>query len=415
MNKSKSIVEQALLQVETLENVVSKNAKGILTSVMKEELNNLLKEEKEDEDPEEEEKDIEGEESPENDETSITDDVPDEEMPDDEESPEEEETTSEEMPGEESFGELEGEEGMEEEPLDLRGASDEEVGKIFQAMNPTDAIIVAKNDDNIQVKIEDKDYIIKLNEQEDTYDVAEEDLVGVADEDEFGSEEDEFGSDEEFGGGENYDIEAGEDEYGDEQIYEIELDEIDDDVEECGSSKAKEGEYTEAARTKWNPHGNKGPNRRAGIKDSRGVASKKIFKAGSAPYGLNEEVKALKKQNAEYKKALLIFKDKLNEVAVFNANLAYATRLLTEHTTTKSEKLDILKRFDSVSTIAESKQLYNTIKLELTNKKPVVESVAEKITSTPKSSSTQILSETKTYENAQFKRMKELMGINKIK
>jgi hypothetical protein len=86
-----------------------------------------------------------------------------------------------------------------------------------------------------------------------------------------------------------------------------------------------------------------------------------------------------------------------------------------DYTTTKSEKLDILKRFDSVSTIAESKQLYNTIKLELTNKKPVVESVAEKITSTPKSSSTQILSETKTYENAQFKRMKELMGINKIK
>ena len=49
----------------------------------------------------------------------------------------------------------------------------------------------------------------------------------------------------------------------------------------------------------------------------------------------------------KYKKALVLFKEKLNEVAVFNANLAYATRLFTEHSTTKSEKLNILKRFDS--------------------------------------------------------------------
>ena len=61
--------------------------------------------------------------------------------------------------------------------------------------------------------------------------------------------------------------------------------------------------------------------------------------------------------NEEYRKALNIFRTKLNEVAVFNSNLAYATRLFTEHTTTKQEKINILKRFDNVETIKESKNL----------------------------------------------------------
>jgi hypothetical protein len=41
----------------------------------------------------------------------------------------------------------------------------------------------------------------------------------------------------------------------------------------------------------------------------------------------------------------------LNEVAVFNSNLAYATRLFTEHSTTKQEKINILRRFDNVESL----------------------------------------------------------------
>ena len=141
----------------------------------------------------------------------------------------------------------------------------------------------------------------------------------------------------------------------------------------------------------------------------RGLKSKKAFKAGRPE--LNEEISKLKKQNDEYKKALILFKEKLNEVAVFNASLAYATRLFTEQTTTKTEKLNILKRFDKVSTLNESKNLYNTIKTELEAKLPVSESVVEKINTTPStSSSKEVLSESKAYENPQFKRIKDLMG-----
>ena len=60
-----------------------------------------------------------------------------------------------------------------------------------------------------------------------------------------------------------------------------------------------------------------------------------------------------------------MFRTKLNEVAVFNSNLAYATRLFTEHSTTKQEKINILRRFDSVDNLKESKSLYQTIKNEL--------------------------------------------------
>ena len=179
-----------------------------------------------------------------------------------------------------------------------------------------------------------------------------------------------------------------------------------EDVEEGENSPfdkkaSKKVQADEAARTKSNPHGDKNEQNRTGLK------SKKMYKAGSG--SINEEVETLKKQNAEYKKALVLFKDKLNEVAVFNANLAYATRLFTEHSTTKQEKLSILKRFDTVSTLNESKGLYNTIASELGNKTTVTESVADKIVNTPSSSSTEVLSESKAYENPQFARMKDLM------
>jgi hypothetical protein len=60
--------------------------------------------------------------------------------------------------------------------------------------------------------------------------------------------------------------------------------------------------------------------------------------------------------------------------------------------------------------LKESKNLYSTLKSEFEVKKPISESVVEKITSAPSSSSsTEVLSESKAYENPQFKRMKDLM------
>jgi hypothetical protein len=127
----------------------------------------------------------------------------------------------------------------------------------------------------------------------------------------------------------------------------------------------------------------------------------------------NKEVQILREKNEEYRKALNIFRSKLNEVAVFNSNLAYATRLFTEHTTSKQEKINILRRFDSVETIKESKNLYQSLKNELsvgTKSQPMNESLENKIAKAPATGSAVNLIESKTYENPQFLRMKDLMA-----
>jgi len=395
----KSILEQALLQVQTLEEAVKQNAKGILASTMKQELNDLLKESLEEEDevePTEEETNVDEQPEPEEEET---DDMSDADSPEgddadsenvddlDNEDPmkkidDESDDESDDEFGDESddeFGDESDEFGDEsdDDVMDMTGASDDEVLRVFKAMKPEDGVVVKKDGNEIDIDLGDDEYIIKLDEEGDELEMSEGDMMS-----DFEAHED-LGMEEE-------------------NIYEIEIDEEETEVEE---EDVYEIEATEAARTKSNPHGNKNGMNRSGL------PSKKTYKAGSGVFGINEQVEKLKQQNSEYKKALVLFKDKLNEVAVFNANLAYATRLFTEHSTTKQEKLNILKRFDSVSTMNESKGLYNTIKSELVTKKPVTESVVEKISNTPSTSaSQQVLAESKAYENPQFKRMKDLMS-----
>ena len=144
----KSILEQALLQVQTLEEAVKQNAKGILASTMKQELNDLLKEslEEEDEtkmpmgeqpedevDPEEEEDDMSDDDATADDSENDTDldnepnkDIEGLDSEDDEE-------------GDEDLALPPAEEGSEDEDvMDMTGASDDEVLKVFKAMKPED-------------------------------------------------------------------------------------------------------------------------------------------------------------------------------------------------------------------------------------------------------------------------------------
>jgi len=373
----KSILEQALLQVQTLEEAVKQNAKGILASTMKEELNELLKESEEggqkdesvsegdvppmkdvdeSDEPKEEEKDMSEQPEDESDDEESEDEAGDDEENKDDLDNEDpmKGIDSVDSEGGEEMSEPSDDMGMgdmlsdDDDVMDMTGASDDEVLKVFKAMKPEDGIVVKKDGDDIELDMNGDEYIIKLDEESDS------------------------------------------------EVEEEVKDEEDSEGEPCEDDEPKEVEAKEAARTFAN--------------DVRKPSNQgKKYKSGRKE--INEEVETLKKQNSEYKKALVLFKEKLNEVAVFNANLAYATRLFTEHSTTKQEKLNILKRFDSVSTMNESKGLFNTIKSELNTKKSVTESVVDKISSTPQTSSSQeVLSESKAYENPQFKRMKDLMS-----
>ena len=448
MNK-KSVVEDALFQIRNLEEALKENAKGILSSTMKNEISSLVKEslrEQEEIDVEDEEEVVEPE--------GQVDDVEDVDLGvepmDTDDDMEDDDMEDIDM-------------GMEDDDaIDMTGADMSDVIKVFKSMDDEDGVIV-KKDANNNITLSDSetgaDYFIQLSEQyqdeldeedEDEDEYEGEDLT--LDEDLYEIEMDDFGMSEED-----------EDEETDEVLYEIEMDEEEMDEEEMdeedtdhvmeskfkskgvgmGSPKFKYGQVMDYKTTKQkegkkmintgsakkfsykdgeNLDGDYKPikKRRETTEASRTLGAgtkfgrKGLPKPKAAPQHISEtEVELLKSKNEEYRKALNLFRTKLNEVAIFNSNLAYATRLFTEHSTTKQEKINILRRFDNVETLKESKSLYKSLKDEFSSEKTkensINESFEKSVTKTPVSGSAVNLIESKTYENPQFLRMKDLM------
>ena len=432
MNK---IIEKALLEAEQLEETMRSNAKEILSSTMKEEIEELVKESLSEKDDY-----LKEQEGPEEEVDIVIDDEADMDFVSDDD---------EELDVEDETGVSIDLELDELPPLDLTLASDDEVLKVFKAMGDEDGIIIQKDDDEITITDDntDSEYLIKLDEEktqkmkkENLKETDEEmDMTEMEDMDNVEMEEDVV-----------YEIELSEDE--DEVVgvdapeSEDTQEDLDDDKvvpeevaeEDFGGKKGDESksrrdymedktyggkkgdesksrrDYTEAARTKGFGRSSNGKHKpsgiRKGISNNRNLGENRMSRNYKL---LKEEVASLKTKNNDYKKALTTFRDKLNEVGVFNSNLAYATRLFTENSTTKAEKINILRRFDNVNSLKESKELYRVIKEELSqnvSKKNISESVERKISKSPSSGSNTKLMESKVYENPQFARIKDLIS-----
>ena len=82
---------------------------------------------------------------------------------------------------------------------------------------------------------------------------------------------------------------------------------------------------------------------------------------------LRRKASAILAENEELRKIAAQIKDKLNEAVVINSSLAKVIRLVTENSTTRDEKINILNRFNRVQTLKESRELYNQISSELKN------------------------------------------------
>ena len=398
MSKKEILLDDTLLQLKNLEESISKNTKGILASVMKEEIASLVKESlgndteevKEQLEDDELEMDLGDEGSEEEIEFEMGDEGDEEEM--DVDIPAEFEDEDEEL----DFDFEDEMEGDDEDLVDITNMSDEELVKVFKLMGDDDGVVVQKDDNEIHLKDENEDVEYEIQLEGEDHDMEDEE------EEETETEVEEEVSEMETEEGEVvYEIEFNEEEDEEEEKEEVELEET---YEEAHEGEAHKEEAKEAARTLgngkyWRGHGLPKPK-----------AAPRHLRAES----YERQIAELKEKNEEYKKALDLFRTKLNEVAIFNSNLAYATRLFTEHSTTKKEKINILKRFDNVETLKESKNLYKSIKNELVSSETVVtESVANKVQKTPQKGSTNLV-ESKTYENAQFLRMKDLMTkINK--
>jgi hypothetical protein len=504
------LVQEALIQMKQVEEAIAENAKGILASTMKEEINQLVKESLSEQDDETEvDLDADMDMSADNDDVDMTMDM---DMDSDED----------------SDMEMDLDMDSDEMPIDLTNASDEEILKVFKAMGENDGIIVKKDGNEIHLTDDDSDveYLVKLGESmEDDLEMMEEDEYDMMDEEMYEEDEtvndvidaifsgDMSGMNEEDDMDEVvYEIEMEDDDdmemYSDDDDMEMYSDDddmemySDDDMDEeltnetykpkgvgigkpkfkyekttggfkegmkqgpksVGTGKPKfeykkganmEGKSkTVKAETKEGDYGmdkddksktmkgkedyttKKGDTlkRRAfekeetkeaartygmGSKEGRGLR-KGITPNRNYVYGKNgvktestqEEVSMLREKNEEYRKALNVFREKLNEVAIFNSNLAYATRLFTEHSTTKKEKINILRRFDNVDTLKESKNLYKSVKDELSKveTKSINESVGTKLNKSVSTGSSTTLIETKTYENPQLLRMKDLIS-----
>ena len=502
MAKEKSLVEDAITQIKGLEDILAENAKGILRSTMKEEISDLVKESLSEQEDEEVEMELDMDDLDDDESEEFELDMDDDN--DDEEN---------ELPLD--FSDLGlGMDDDDEETIDLTGIDDEdEILRVFGLMGPDDNIVVTQdNAGNINLKDNDKEYMIVGEGEEEVEFDLEEDFDEYSDEysdEDFDEESIEDIVSRVFD--ESYDgIEDDEDIDEEEEImYEIEFDEEDEDefmeidlddeammeskmmskpkgvgmgkpkfsygskpnMEKGFNTKMKRGNPTMGTGkpkfefTEGQGYDDK-DDERLGMR--KGMISKKDFKGSNkqksksrrddtnfetreghyskeetkeasrtlgngkrwgrkgldkpkaAPRHLKvenantEELKVLREKNEEYRKALNLFRNKLNEVAIFNSNLAYSTRLFTEHSTSKSEKINILRRFDNVDTIKESKGLYRTIKNELSmdngNSKPMNESIGKTIDKNLSTGSSLNLIESKTYENPQFLRMKDLMS-----
>ena len=421
--KRKSIIEEALLDAKSLEDALKANTKEMLSAHMSKEIESIvessLKEQLEDEDvdvidsPEGEDvvDDIEGsaddmedvklnldnedEDSEESEELSV--DVMD--LPDDGEEMADIELdldTDLDLDAGEGDEELEldlepmgMELGMGDDVLDMTMASDDEVVTVFKKLGPDDEVEVVKDADGIHLTDNETgaEYYIKESLEE---------LDGMTE------------------GCNDLDEDCGSnmDEDGD-VVYEIEMNEDEEVITDEDDSMEEETPMEEdhpLARTKGRQR--KGGHRNRQTSESRNsrkpVVRRKPKTDTVSETKIMKEYKELKSKNNEYKKALNVFKDKLNEVALFNTNLAYVNRLFTEHSTTKKEKMEILKRFDSAESVKESKSTYKTIKSELDRKAPISESVENKVNKTVKSSKSD-LNESTAYVDPQIVAIKDLM------
>ncbi len=140
------------------------------------------------------------------------------------------------------------------------------------------------------------------------------------------------------------------------------------------------------------------------------VAKKLVSETAKKYNALLTEATKLKAENNEFRAALKEFRTKLVETVVFNSNLTYVTKLFMEHSTTKGEKDSILKRFDEVTSLKESKKLYKTIANELEVRKPISESVENKIIKEATSGVSKQIVESTAYVDPSTKRIMDLIN-----
>jgi|TARA_R110000782_G_scaffold83335_2_gene163346 hypothetical protein len=416
MADKKSILEEALLDINKIQEALNANTKEILRSVAKEEIDGVVKESlnmgnqqeeyvEEDLDNPETDFDIEdgasdelGLDGGEEDEMGMSDEMDLDSMED----------------SEEVGPEMEPELGMDADALggddmDMTASSDDEVIAIYKKLSGEDEIEIVGDDIHLNIT-EPGEYVVKMNG-----------ATGGGMEDDMGTEMDseldlDGLGDEESEDDVDYEIEMG-DEEGEEDIESDETPEFetsegeDEESEEAGEEEEEEVEELDETKYVGGKVKYVGTSHDNAKLQTEAQAAKKLVSETITKYNtILTEAKKLKAENEEFRKALKEFRTKLVETVVFNSNLTYVTRILMEHSTTKAEKQNIIKRFDDeVSNLKESKNLYKSIVNGLDSRKPMNEAIESKLIKEVTTGSSKQLNESTAYVDPSTKRIIDLM------
>jgi len=392
--KRKSFIDEALLESEQIEKAFEANAKEILTRTMSSEIEDMVKESLEGSVglTEDEDEEMELELDLDQDASGAGEDL-DLELGDEEDM--EIELDDEDMDMEDDDLEV----------VDLTAEDNDTVVNVFKKMADEDEIEVVQVEDGVEIKDNETgaEYKIELGGDSEM-EMDDMDLDLDLDDEDMEMDMDDMEMDMD-------DMDMDDEEEGEEIEYQIELD--DDEDEEM------EDEMSEASRTlgAGKRFGRKGLDKPKAAPSHIKVESKapKFLKLVNENKVLKNKMSSIVSENETLKEdynkmvdALKQFRDKLNEVAVFNSNLTYSVRLFTENTTTKEEKLDIIQRFDDAKTLKESKNVYKSLVKEISSKSPIKESIDEKLNESKTSGSATEITESKVYVDPQLEKMKKL-------
>ena len=445
MAEKKSIYEEALLDINTIQEALNANTKEILRSVAREEIAGLVKESLNEDDYEEET-------IP--DETDGTEEITSDEEPSSEIGGETEEPAgefggeaddtiqpSDEVGGDDQDSEMDAD-ALDGDELDMTGASDDDVIAIYKKLSGEDEIEVVGDEVHMNIS-EPGEYIIKKDaiggesempaefgaEAEPEMDAE----IGVEDDgDDEMSYEIAMDDDSEVGGEEGTVAGPEDDIASDEESDDAAINESEEDADE---TEVKEAEETDDVVTEEDKEDEDmvkeaipvglsqskrlpgkvdiGQPRGAGARDVKESTTKKavITEAEVKYKKLLAEATQLKNENEDFRKALKKFRTMLVETVVFNSNLSYVAKLFMEHSTTKDEKKQIIQRFDEeVTNLKESKRLYKSIVNELSTRKPMNEAIDNKLNKEVTTGNSKQLNEATAYVDPSTQRIKDLIN-----
>ena len=137
--------------------------------------------------------------------------------------------------------------------------------------------------------------------------------------------------------------------------------------------------------------------------------------APDAKTAMADKLARLKGEMAQYREAVNILRDRLQEVNLLNAKLLFTNKMFHKNSLTNEQKVRIVESFDRATTVREVKIVYTTLVENLSaavktfnasRKKVVTEGLASKAIPSTAPKSQQVI-----VENTVAKRLQELAGI----